>query len=189
MLTSHLFLASRSTLATISKDSHFATRLSPTTSLDLIHLASSSSASRTKPNKMSSSEKFPHGKAAKSDISPAVSSIARFLAFTLALITLPLTTYYICVNKIPAFGGSSTLGGALAAVVANIILIAYLGVVMFEDSEEINAGKTHREVKKTQRKDNGHGSREGYGDEEEIGHGQAAASGDRGSFVRDQDRD
>ena len=77
-------------------------------------------------------------------------AIMRFLAFTIAMITLPLSTYWVCVYKIPALGGSTTLGGALAAVVANVILVSYLGIIMLEDSQERKAEADEKDEKKTQ---------------------------------------
>lgn len=74
----------------------------------------------------------------------------RFFAFTLALLTLPLATFWICAYKIPAFEGLTTLAGALAAAVANVVLLVYLGIIMFEDTKERKTEALKKEEKKTQ---------------------------------------
>ncbi|KAK7541029.1 vacuolar ATPase assembly integral membrane protein VMA21 [Phyllosticta citribraziliensis] len=71
-----------------------------------------------------------------SSIAPAVpaSVIIKLLGFTLAMIALPIGSYFLTVNTI--FGGNSTLAGGLAAVMANVVLIAYVVVAFKEDQSE-----------------------------------------------------
>lgn len=47
------------------------------------------------------------------------------------MVTLPIGTYFATVNLV--FRGNSTYAGALAAVMANVVLIAYVVVAMNED--------------------------------------------------------
>ncbi|KAF3762355.1 hypothetical protein M406DRAFT_263252 [Cryphonectria parasitica EP155] len=72
----------------------------------------------------------------KSDIKPAVPTdvILKLLGFTLAMIVLPIGSYYATVNTV--FKGNSTFAGALAAIMANVVLIAYVVVAMREDQSE-----------------------------------------------------
>ncbi|KAK8164148.1 VMA21-like domain-containing protein [Phyllosticta citrichinensis] len=69
-------------------------------------------------------------------IAPAVpaSVIVKLLGFTLAMIALPIGSYFLTVNTI--FRGNSTLAGGLAAVMANVVLIAYVVVAFKEDQTE-----------------------------------------------------
>ncbi|KAK7520314.1 VMA21-like domain-containing protein [Phyllosticta citriasiana] len=71
-----------------------------------------------------------------SSIAPAVpaSVIIKLLGFTLAMIALPIGSYFLTVNTI--FRGNSTLAGGLAAVMANVVLIAYVVVAFKEDQSE-----------------------------------------------------
>ncbi|MCJ1409579.1 vacuolar ATPase assembly integral membrane protein vma21 [Ptychographa xylographoides] len=72
----------------------------------------------------------------RSNIAPAVPAavIYKLLGFTLAMIAGPIATYYLTLNTI--FRGSSTLAGGTAAVMANVVLIAYVIVAMKEDQSE-----------------------------------------------------
>ncbi|KAH8885048.1 hypothetical protein GQ53DRAFT_845651 [Thozetella sp. PMI_491] len=76
-----------------------------------------------------------------SNITPAVptSVIVKLLAFTVAMILGPIGSYYLTLDTI--FGGNSTYAGAFAAILANVILIAYVIVAMQEDQSEQAAGK------------------------------------------------
>ncbi|KAK0383246.1 hypothetical protein NLU13_9159 [Sarocladium strictum] len=78
----------------------------------------------------------------KSDTSPAVPRdvLLKLLAFTFAMIVIPIGSYFLTVHSI--FAGNSTYAGALAAVMANVVLIGYIIVAMNEDqSEQLKAGK------------------------------------------------
>ena len=62
------------------------------------------------------------------------SVIAKLLGFTFAMIVLPISSYFGSVNFI--FGGNSTYAGALAAVMANVVLIGYVIVAFNDDKSE-----------------------------------------------------
>ncbi|MCJ1484397.1 vacuolar ATPase assembly integral membrane protein vma21 [Schaereria dolodes] len=72
----------------------------------------------------------------KSNIAPAVPAavIYKLLGFTAAMVGGPIGTYYLTLQTI--FRGSSTLAGATAAIMANVILVAYIVVAMKEDQSE-----------------------------------------------------
>ncbi|ORY66196.1 vacuolar ATPase assembly integral membrane protein VMA21 [Pseudomassariella vexata] len=72
----------------------------------------------------------------KSNISPAVPTdvILKLLAFTLAMVVVPLGSYYASVNTL--FGGNSTYAGAMAAIMANVVLIGYVIVAYNEDQSD-----------------------------------------------------
>ncbi|KAJ0121422.1 hypothetical protein N8I77_004369 [Diaporthe amygdali] len=72
----------------------------------------------------------------KSNIAPAVPMdvIAKLLAFTFAMIVVPIGSYFLTVNTV--FKGNSTFAGATAAIMANVVLIAYVIVAMREDQSE-----------------------------------------------------
>ncbi|KAK3337207.1 VMA21-like domain-containing protein [Cercophora scortea] len=72
----------------------------------------------------------------KSNITPAVPTavIVKLLAFTFAMIILPIGSYFATVDTI--FKGNSTFAGALAAVMANVVLIGYVIAAMKEDQSD-----------------------------------------------------
>ncbi|KAF2739317.1 hypothetical protein EJ04DRAFT_356849 [Polyplosphaeria fusca] len=76
------------------------------------------------------------GTSEPSNIAPAVpaSVIWKLLSFTFAMITLPIGTYFFTLNLV--FRGNATYSGAMAAVMANVVLIAYVIVAMKEDQSE-----------------------------------------------------
>ncbi|KAH8177602.1 VMA21-like domain-containing protein [Sarocladium implicatum] len=85
----------------------------------------------------------------KSDTSPAVPRdvLIKLLAFTFAMIVIPIGSYFLTVHTI--FSGNSTYAGALAAVMANVVLIGYIVVAMNEDqSDQLKAEK--KDTKKDQ---------------------------------------
>ncbi|KAL2124510.1 hypothetical protein VTJ04DRAFT_875 [Mycothermus thermophilus] len=91
----------------------------------------------------------------KSDIAPAVpaSVIFKLLATTFAMISLPIASYFLTVNRV--FNGNSTYAGSLAAIVANAVLISYIFLAMAEDKQEqqqaaSSGGKGKKEGKKDQ---------------------------------------
>ncbi|KAK4939323.1 vacuolar ATPase assembly integral membrane protein vma21 [Elasticomyces elasticus] len=71
-----------------------------------------------------------------SDTSPAVPGhvIYKLLGFTFAMIVIPIGSYFMTVNVV--FRGNSTYAGALAAIMANVVLIGYIIVAMREDQSE-----------------------------------------------------
>ncbi|KAI0482654.1 VMA21-like domain-containing protein [Xylariaceae sp. FL0804] len=71
-----------------------------------------------------------------SSIAPAVPTdvIVKLLGFTLAMITVPIGSYFLTVNTL--FKGNTTYAGGLAAVMANVVLIGYVVVAMSEDQTE-----------------------------------------------------
>ncbi|KYK56007.1 VMA21-like domain-containing protein [Drechmeria coniospora] len=72
----------------------------------------------------------------KSNISPAVPKhvIFKLLGFTLAMIIVPIGSYFLTVNTI--FQGNSSYAGGMAALLANVVLVAYVIVAMNEDESE-----------------------------------------------------
>ncbi|KAK4136463.1 hypothetical protein BT67DRAFT_439455 [Trichocladium antarcticum] len=72
----------------------------------------------------------------KSNITPAVptSVIIKLLAFTFAMIVIPIGSYFATVDNL--FSGNSTYAGALAAIMANVVLIGYIFVAMAEDQSD-----------------------------------------------------
>ncbi|KAF4311201.1 hypothetical protein GTA08_BOTSDO13248 [Botryosphaeria dothidea] len=60
--------------------------------------------------------------------------IFKLLGFTFAMITLPIGTYFMTVNTV--FKGNSTFAGGLAAIMANVVLVAYVIVAMKEDQSD-----------------------------------------------------
>ncbi|KAB5580178.1 vacuolar ATPase assembly integral membrane protein VMA21 [Coniochaeta sp. 2T2.1] len=77
----------------------------------------------------------------KSNIGPAVPTdvIVKLLAFTFAMIVAPIGSYFLTVDLV--FGGNSTYAGALAAIIANVVLVGYVIVAMREDqSEQLEGG-------------------------------------------------
>ncbi|KAI0007481.1 VMA21-like domain-containing protein [Xylariaceae sp. FL0662B] len=71
-----------------------------------------------------------------SNTSPAVPMdvILKLLAFTLAMVVVPIGSYFLTVNTI--FKGNSTYAGGLAAIMANVVLVGYVIVAMSEDQTE-----------------------------------------------------
>ncbi|KAK3394169.1 hypothetical protein B0H63DRAFT_517315 [Podospora didyma] len=72
----------------------------------------------------------------KSNIAPAVPAavIIKLLAFTFAMIVVPIGSYFVTVNNV--FSGNSTYAGALAAIMANAVLLGYIIVAMQEDQSD-----------------------------------------------------
>ncbi|KAI5366113.1 putative vacuolar ATPase assembly integral membrane protein Vma21 [Septoria linicola] len=75
----------------------------------------------------------------KSNITPAVPSsvIYKLLGFTFAMITFPISSYFLTVNMV--FGGNATYAGGFAAVMANVVLIGYIVVAFNDDKSEREA--------------------------------------------------
>jgi hypothetical protein len=77
----------------------------------------------------------------KSNIAPAVPRdvIFKLLAFTLAMIIVPIGSYFLTVNTI--FNGNSSYAGGLAALLANVVLVGYIIVAMTEDQGDQQEGR------------------------------------------------
>ncbi|KAK6406033.1 vacuolar ATPase assembly integral membrane protein vma21 [Oleoguttula sp. CCFEE 5521] len=101
---------------------------------------------------LASSEKAPSHLAPpppnpKSNITPAVpaSVIFKLLAFTFAMITLPIGSYFLSVKTIfKERPGNSTYAGALAAIMANVVLIGYVVVAFNDDKSEREEAEEER---------------------------------------------
>ncbi|KAL8682173.1 MAG: hypothetical protein Q9186_001794 [Xanthomendoza sp. 1 TL-2023] len=93
------------------------------------------SSEKTLLEKDDSNDRTP-GASQKSDIAPAVPAtvIAKLLGFTAAMVGGPIGVYFLTLNTI--FRGNSTWAGATAAIVANVVLVAYVIVAMKEDQSE-----------------------------------------------------
>ncbi|KIN04800.1 hypothetical protein OIDMADRAFT_17691 [Oidiodendron maius Zn] len=72
----------------------------------------------------------------QSNITPAVPAhvIYKLLGFTLAMVICPIGTYFLTVDLV--FRGNTTFAGATAAVMANVVLVAYIIVALQEDQGE-----------------------------------------------------
>ncbi|KAI0447323.1 hypothetical protein F4803DRAFT_546221 [Xylaria telfairii] len=86
------------------------------------------------------------GTSEQSITAPAVPMdvIIKLLAFTLAMVVIPIGSYFLSVNTV--FGGNSTYAGALAAILANVVLVGYVVVAMNEDqSDQLEAEKKKKQ--------------------------------------------
>ncbi|KAI1394224.1 VMA21-like domain-containing protein [Hypoxylon trugodes] len=81
------------------------------------------------------------GQPQSSNTAPAVPMdvILKLLAFTFAMVIVPIGSYFLTVNTI--FKGNSTYAGGLAAIMANVVLIGYVIVAMNEDQSDQLAAK------------------------------------------------
>ncbi|CAK7267219.1 vacuolar ATPase assembly integral membrane protein vma21 [Sporothrix epigloea] len=72
---------------------------------------------------------------------PAVpkSVIFKLLGFTFTMIVAPIGSYFATVDRL--FSGNSTYAGALAAIIANVVLVAYVIVAFYEDQSDQLAEK------------------------------------------------
>ncbi|CAO3562998.1 unnamed protein product [Mortierella alpina] len=61
------------------------------------------------------------------------STIAKLAFFTIAMICIPIGTYFVSVDRY--FDGNATYAGISAAVMANVVLFAYVAVAVMEDSQ------------------------------------------------------
>ncbi|RKF64092.1 Vacuolar ATPase assembly integral membrane protein vma21 [Erysiphe neolycopersici] len=102
---------------------------------------------------LSSQTKPPKVEDIKNDISnnslrPAVPAhvIIKLLGFTFAMIIAPISCYFLTISNI--FGGNSTYAGATAAIVANLVLVAYIIVAFKEDQDEASGGTQENKKQK-----------------------------------------
>ncbi|KAH8732744.1 hypothetical protein GQ44DRAFT_696356 [Phaeosphaeriaceae sp. PMI808] len=88
----------------------------------------------------------PRGPPGPSNISPAVPSsvIWKLMSFTFAMITLPISTYFFTVRFV--FNGNATYAGGLAALMANVVLMAYV-VMAFKDDQAEQAEEAEKAKK------------------------------------------
>ncbi|RYP89650.1 hypothetical protein DL770_004228 [Monosporascus sp. CRB-9-2] len=88
----------------------------------------------------------PQSRSPSSSTAPAVPTdvILKLLAFTFAMVVVPIGSYFVTVNTV--FGGNSSYAGGLAAIMANVVLVGYIIVAMNEDQSEQLAAK--KETKK-----------------------------------------
>ncbi|KAF9581789.1 vacuolar ATPase assembly integral membrane protein vma21 [Lunasporangiospora selenospora] len=61
------------------------------------------------------------------------SVVAKLAFFTGAMVIVPIGTYFVSLNKF--FEGNATYAGICAAVMANVVLIAYVIAAVLEDSQ------------------------------------------------------
>ncbi|KAG0208071.1 vacuolar ATPase assembly integral membrane protein vma21 [Mortierella sp. GBA30] len=59
--------------------------------------------------------------------------MAKLAFFTIAMICVPIGTYFISLDRY--FDGNATYAGISAAVMANVVLFAYVAVAVLEDSQ------------------------------------------------------
>ncbi|EEH37729.1 hypothetical protein PAAG_00650 [Paracoccidioides lutzii Pb01] len=59
-------------------------------------------------------------------------ALYKLLAFTVLMVCAPLGVYFGTVNRV--FEGNSTYAGAYAAVTANLVVLGYILMAMWEDS-------------------------------------------------------
>ncbi|KJR85764.1 uncharacterized protein SPSK_09949 [Sporothrix schenckii 1099-18] len=70
--------------------------------------------------------------------------ILKLLGFTFTMIVAPIGSYFATVDVL--FKGNSTYAGALAAIVANVVLLAYVVVAFYEDqSDQLAEKETKKE--------------------------------------------
>ncbi|TIB70632.1 hypothetical protein E3Q22_04121 [Wallemia mellicola] len=73
------------------------------------------------------------------DKAVTASSITKLLAFSIALVVLPISIYFITLNSI--FNGNSTYAAISAALTANVVLMLYVGLAIYEDDDDSNSQK------------------------------------------------
>ncbi|KAI0910770.1 hypothetical protein F4824DRAFT_135159 [Ustulina deusta] len=86
------------------------------------------------------------GAGGQSSTAPAVPMdvIIKLLAFTFAMVAIPIGSYFLTIRTI--FSGNSTYAGALAAILANVVLVGYIVVAMNEDqSDQLEAEKKKKQ--------------------------------------------
>ncbi|KAF9309063.1 vacuolar ATPase assembly integral membrane protein vma21 [Podila horticola] len=71
---------------------------------------------------------------ASSSVNVSTATVAKLAFFTVAMIAFPISTYFLTIDSY--FGGNATYAGISAAVVANLVLFAYVAVAVLEDSKD-----------------------------------------------------
>ncbi|KAG0081491.1 vacuolar ATPase assembly integral membrane protein vma21 [Podila epicladia] len=71
---------------------------------------------------------------ASSSVNVSTATVAKLAFFTVAMIAFPIGTYFLTIDGY--FGGNATYAGISAAVVANLVLFAYVAVAVLEDSKD-----------------------------------------------------
>ncbi|KAI3323369.1 hypothetical protein HD806DRAFT_535198 [Xylariaceae sp. AK1471] len=94
----------------------------------------------------------PGASSQRSNTAPAVPMdvIMKLLAFTFAMVVIPIGSYFLTVNTI--FRGNSTYAGALAAILANVVLVGYVIVAMNEDQSDQLEAERKKQKKERQGK-------------------------------------
>ncbi|EOR03602.1 hypothetical protein E3P92_02194 [Wallemia ichthyophaga] len=77
---------------------------------------------------------------AKSNEAVTRSSMSKLIAFSLALVLLPISVYFVSLNRI--FTGNSTYAAITAAITANVVLISYVAMAILEDDSGIKQKKS-----------------------------------------------
>ena len=65
--------------------------------------------------------------------------IIKLLAFTFAMVVVPLGSFFF--TRAYVFSGNSTYSGGFAALMANVVLVAYVIVAMLEDQSDMKEKK------------------------------------------------
>jgi hypothetical protein len=60
--------------------------------------------------------------------------LAKLLVFSLAIIALPISTYFISVDRL--FSGNATYGAILAIIMTNVLIALYVVAAFMEDRED-----------------------------------------------------
>ncbi|KAF9435976.1 vacuolar ATPase assembly integral membrane protein vma21 [Entomortierella beljakovae] len=66
-------------------------------------------------------------------VNVATSTLVKLGFFTVAMVTFPIGTYFLSIDRV--FGGNATYAGISAAVVANLVLFAYVIAAILEDAK------------------------------------------------------
>ncbi|RKP12050.1 hypothetical protein BJ684DRAFT_12056 [Piptocephalis cylindrospora] len=94
--------------------------------------------SPSSPTQTSSAENKVKVRPAVKDINTSV--LIKLIGFFVALVLVPILTYFYCLNSI--FTDNPTYSAFAAAAMANVIVFAYVGVAYVEDLQEDNKEKT-----------------------------------------------
>ncbi|KAL2112501.1 hypothetical protein VUR80DRAFT_7354 [Thermomyces stellatus] len=93
---------------------------------------------KVSPNEPNTDESSPlEGSSTTPEIPTPV--LINFLVFTLAMLVLPLGSYFLSLNSL--FGGNTVWSAATAALVANLVLAAFVVQALREDRSDKRAAK------------------------------------------------